>query len=217
MTPFIATRTLLLIEGRKQGAVSSIKPLWYAIISCYVLNMTLDELLRFTPVPVRAQHNGWCPARQQRFILSLARGLDVSEAARALGMTRQSAYRLREKAGAESFAAAWDRVQAFAREAASVRRSPMAGLGGIETVLVPRHYRGRLVGFVQREDTAGAMRALGQLDRLAEKLGDVNSDYATDEFLEGYLHGLSRSDRSDTMRPANPSTSSIPGKPRSGP
>jgi hypothetical protein len=172
--------------------------------------MTLDELLRFTPVPLRAQHNGWSPARQQRFILSLARGLDVSEAARMLGMTRQSAYRLRERTGAESFAAAWDRVQAFARKAASIRRSPMAGFGGIETILVPRHYRGRFVGFVQREDTAGAMRALGKLDRLAEKLGDVNSGYATDEFLEGFLHGLSRSDRSDTMPLANGSASSIP-------
>lgn len=34
------------------------------------------------------------------------------------------------------------------------------------------HYRGRLIGFVQREDLAGAMRVLGRLDRLAERLGD---------------------------------------------
>lgn len=172
--------------------------------------MRLVELLSFTPVPLRAQHNGWTPARQQRFILSLARGLDVGGAARVVGMSRQSAYRLRDRAGAESFAAAWDRAQAFARTAASAGRSPLPAFGGIETILVPRHYRGRFVGFVQREDTAGAMRLLGQLDRFAERLGDANSDHATDEFLEGYLDGLARSDRSDTMLPANASISSLP-------
>ncbi|HYI47643.1 MAG TPA: hypothetical protein VEX35_04180 [Allosphingosinicella sp.] len=46
-----------------------------------------------------------------------------------------------------------------------------AGDGGIEEIWVPRYYRGRLVGFVVREDLRGAMRRRGQLDRIAERLG----------------------------------------------
>lgn len=134
--------------------------------------MDLTDFLRFDPVPLRAQHNGWTPALQLRFIVALARGAGPDEAARALGKTRQSAYRLRKKPGAESFAAAWDRAQAFARSAAAAGRSPMAGFGGIDTTLVPRTYRGRFIGFVQREDLAGAMRLLGRLDRLVDKIGE---------------------------------------------
>jgi hypothetical protein len=134
--------------------------------------MELPAFLRFDPVPVRAQHNGWAPALQLRFILALARGAGPDEAARSLGRTRQSVYRLRKKPGAQSFAAAWDRAQVLARSLRRAGRSSAAGFGGIDTILVPRTYRGRLVGFVQREDVAGAMRLLGRLDRLADRIGD---------------------------------------------
>jgi hypothetical protein len=112
--------------------------------------MAIPEFLRFTPVPLRAQYNGWSPALQLRFILALARGAGPDEGARSLGRTRQSAYRLRKRPGAESFAAAWDGAQAFARSAAGLRHAAPLGFGGIETLLVPRFYRGRLIGFVQR-------------------------------------------------------------------
>jgi hypothetical protein len=38
-----------------------------------------------------------------------------------------------------------------------------------ETVLVPRFYRGQLVGFVQRQDHMAALRALAELDRWEEE------------------------------------------------
>jgi hypothetical protein len=154
--------------------------------------MELPGFLRFAPVPVRAQHNGWTPALQSRFILALARGAGPDEAARALGKTRQSVYRLRQKPGAESFAAAWDGAQDFARTAAAAGRVPAASRGGIETVLVPRYYRGRLIGFVQREDLAGAMRLLRQLDRIAEKASGSDEDRA-----EAFERLTGRSYRSD--------------------
>jgi hypothetical protein len=100
-------------------------------------------------------------------------------------MSRQSAYRLRDKAGAESFAAAWTAAQAFARQAAAAARSPAAGLG-IDTILVPRTYRGRLVGFVQREDVTGALRVLARLDRLAEELDSPSNLIPTEEGLEAF-------------------------------
>jgi hypothetical protein len=66
----------------------------------------------FTPVPRRARRDGWTDARQQVFIAELARTGCVRKAALAAGMSRESAYRLRRRAGAESFAAAWDSILA---------------------------------------------------------------------------------------------------------
>jgi hypothetical protein len=64
----------------------------------------------FAPVPLRYRADGWTPGRQADFLGHLAQTRSVAAAARHVGMTRESAYRLREKEGAESFAAAWDAV-----------------------------------------------------------------------------------------------------------
>jgi hypothetical protein len=145
----------------------------------------LPPFLRFAPVPLRKQHNGWTPARQHRFIIALARGDGPSEAARALGKTRQSAYDLRKRPGAESFASAWEAALAFAQEVRAIETAPAAGLAGIETLLVPRYYRGRLIGFVQREDVGAAMRLLSRLDRLTAQL-DAADAQARDERLAAF-------------------------------
>lgn len=126
--------------------------------------------LRFSPVPVRARRDGWTPVLQRRFVLNLARGMGPDEAARVLGRSRQTAYALRGKAGGEEFAAAWDSAVEFARAVRATPRAPMMD-SGVETIWVPRYYRGRLIGFVQREDVRGAMRHLRVLDRIAERLG----------------------------------------------
>lgn len=119
---------------------------------------------------MRARHDGWSPALQLRLIVHLARGAGVDEAARRLGRSRQSAYALRGRAGGESFAAAWDAAIGFPRQAAGAAWMPGASRSGVATLLVPRHYRGRLIGYVLREDMRGAMARLGRLDRLAERL-----------------------------------------------
>lgn len=64
----------------------------------------------FTPVPLRYRADGWTPERQAVFLGVLVEARCVSTATRAVGMSRESAYRLREKPGAESFAAAWDKI-----------------------------------------------------------------------------------------------------------
>ena len=66
----------------------------------------------FTPVPLRYRADGWTPLKQADFLGGLAETGSVAGAARRVGMTRESAYRLRDKPGAESFAAAWDDVVA---------------------------------------------------------------------------------------------------------
>lgn len=56
--------------------------------------------------------DGWTLDRQLDFLDALARTRSVSLAARAVGMSREGAYRLRRRAGATLFAAAWDRALA---------------------------------------------------------------------------------------------------------
>jgi hypothetical protein len=71
----------------------------------------------FTPVPLRYRRDGWTPGRQSDFLGHLAETRNVAAAARHVGKSRESAYRLRDKPGAESFAAAWDSVLAQPRAA----------------------------------------------------------------------------------------------------
>lgn len=129
----------------------------------------LPDFLRFTPVSTRARHDGWTEAAQRRFILSLARGLGPAAAARREGKSSQTAYALRKKPGAESFAAAWDAAQGFARGADVALEAALPGMRD-DVMLVPRYYRGRLIGFVQRSDHGALFRTLSALDRAAERL-----------------------------------------------
>ena len=131
------------------------------------------DLLQFTPAPSRARHDGWSAADQREFIRRLARGHSVDEAAKSLGHSRQSAYALRRKPGAEEFSRAWMSAQDLGRKVWEAKRcSPGPRLAyGFETLLVPRFYRGRLIGFVQRKDNAAALRALAELDRFEETIG----------------------------------------------
>jgi hypothetical protein len=60
----------------------------------------------FTPVPVRYRKDGWTPERQRLYVAVLARTGHAGKAARAVGMTEQSAAKLRRRPGAASFDAA---------------------------------------------------------------------------------------------------------------
>src|SRR5688572_13797612 len=64
----------------------------------------------FRPVPRRSRRDGWSEVRQCAFLAQLYVTGSVTAAARAVGMSRASAYRLRVRPGADSFAFAWDRV-----------------------------------------------------------------------------------------------------------
>jgi hypothetical protein len=62
----------------------------------------------FSPVPVKARHDGWTPARQFRFIEMLAATKSVTRACASVGMSRESAYALRDRLeAAGGFALAW--------------------------------------------------------------------------------------------------------------
>lgn len=62
----------------------------------------------FYPVPTRTRRDGWTVWRQADFLGLLAETGSVIGACEEAGISRKSAYQLRARPGAESFAAAWD-------------------------------------------------------------------------------------------------------------
>lgn len=60
--------------------------------------------------PTSTRRDGWTAERQLRFLDTLARTRSVTTAARAAGMSRESAYRLRTRPAAALFALLWDRA-----------------------------------------------------------------------------------------------------------
>jgi len=117
----------------------------------------IADLLTFSPVPfANARFDGWTRRRQMKFIGALAMMGVVASAARAVGMTVQSAYRLRKRPGAESFAEAWDDALRRGRDRAygvAVDRA----MNGYRT---PVRYRGRIVGERHQYDNRMIMHAL---------------------------------------------------------
>lgn len=80
---------------------------------------------QFTPVQLKARHDGWTPERQFRFIEELAATRSISKACRAVGMSRDSAYKLRHRPEAAQFRLAW--TKALEPDlGAGRRRSPRA-------------------------------------------------------------------------------------------
>ena len=106
-----------------------------------------DGPITFNPVPrIRKRRNGWKPETQADFIEALSRCGCVSRAAKAVGMTARSAYRLLDADGADSFAAAWD--QAIARGIERIREEALdRSLNG---AWVPVFRRGKLVRMEHR-------------------------------------------------------------------
>jgi hypothetical protein len=122
--------------------------------------------------------------------------------------------------GAESFARAWDAAIAFAREARAAPKAPRTGLpGGLDEIWVPRTYRGRLIGYVVREDISGAMAKLAALDRIAERIGAYGSDAVDFEEMVALIAAGrgAEIDKIDRISRANASTPSISGVPFQNP
>jgi hypothetical protein len=81
-----------------------------------IMQTISDYEPKFTPVALdRVRHDGWTPERQRLFLVALAALGTVDSAARAVGMSRISAYNLKKHVGAKSFADEWDRALGFGR------------------------------------------------------------------------------------------------------
>lgn len=69
---------------------------------------------RWVPVRRRPRYDGWTEEKQRRFIETLADTGLVNVAARAVGMSRASAYALRRAAHGAAFGRAWDAARQHA-------------------------------------------------------------------------------------------------------
>ena len=128
----------------------------------------LDDPTRhiaFDPVPrQRARRRGWSEARQRGFIFALSRCGSVACAARAVGMSARSAYKLLDAEGADDFARAWDEAVDEGLERVRADAFQRA-LGG---VFVPVFRRGKLVRVEHRQSDALAIALLNGKDKCVD-------------------------------------------------
>jgi len=100
------------------------------------------------PARPGARHDGWTSAKQAAFLRALAETHSVAGAARSVGMTRQSAYKLRARLQGQPFDLAWDAAFQCAFDALAESAMERA-LNGVE---VPHFHKGELVGTSRRYD-----------------------------------------------------------------
>lgn len=113
---------------------------------------------RWVPVRRRPRHDGWTEEKQRRFIEALADTGLVSYAAKTVGMSRESANRLRRSAHGGAFARAWDAARqhagcalediAFERAIEGVEHNVYDQYG--EVICTKRVYNDRLLTFLLR-------------------------------------------------------------------
>jgi hypothetical protein len=128
----------------------------------------------FVPVPLRARADGWTPLRQAEFIGWLAETRSVAAAAEAVGMARETAYRLRRRRGAEGFAAAWDAALGFTRPAWKVTHSDLP-TAVREGTLRPVLRGGRYLAVVRKPSISALLTLLAREDRARAAIDRYNS------------------------------------------
>ena len=108
-----------------------------------------DNTAASFPAPIEPQrHDGWTPQRQAAFLRELSATHNVSAAARAVGMSRQSAYQLRARIKGTPFDKGWE--AGFATRFDVLAEAALdRALHGVE---VPHYYNGELVGTSRRYD-----------------------------------------------------------------
>src|SRR5690606_6040435 len=133
----------------------------------------LPRVPAFYPVPLKANPDGWTVERQAHFLGHLAETGSVSAACARVGMSRNSAYKLRKKPAAESFAAAWDAALGL-----PVRRVTLHDLQYLayHGLVRPRFRGGKYIGSRQKPDNSALLRLLSRYDRVlasVERKGDT--------------------------------------------
>jgi hypothetical protein len=102
---------------------------------------TAPALALARPIP-SAHERHWSRAKMARFLTELAATHSVAAAARVVGMSRQSAYRLKARLRDLPFDLAWEAAVQSGYDALHQAALDRA-LNGVE---VPVHHRGELVG-----------------------------------------------------------------------
>jgi hypothetical protein len=113
--------------------------------------------------------------KQRDFIEALLSTGSVAQACRTVGMSRQSAYKLRFARGGESFAGAWDAALSLAGKMLADIAFELA----VEGEEVPHYWKGELVGTHIRRDKAMLKWLIARLDK--KKFGRIAD-------IQGYHH-----------------------------
>ncbi|HEV7289463.1 hypothetical protein [Sphingomonas sp.] len=115
-------------------------------------------------VPDAQRYDGWTPEKQKRFLTALARGHNVTKACAIVGMSRQTAYALRDSARGAAFALGWKAAQLRSRDCLADELMDRAFNGVRESVtgddgrITTRH----------RHDNQLAWKMLNRLDKRAD-------------------------------------------------
>ncbi len=128
----------------------------------------------FHPAVLRSRKDGWTVERQCLFLGHLYLTGNIATAARAVGMSRESAHRLRHRPEALGFAHAWDTVLAapgdgrLAAPRTDWRKITLADLQQrVETGLVaPLIHGGRVCAIRRKPDNSALLRLLRRYDAL---------------------------------------------------
>lgn len=91
-----------LAEGMRRAGVA-VPPAVASRLRAVARAAKRRDPLAFEPVPVRPRHDGWTPRKQRIYVEGLAETGCASEAAARVGMTEQSASRLRRRSDARGF------------------------------------------------------------------------------------------------------------------
>jgi hypothetical protein len=126
----------------------------------------LPRVPPFYPVPLRGRRDGWTAERQAHFLGHLGETGSVSQACARVGMSRKSAYQLRRKPDAGSFAAAWDAALGLAVPKVTTDDLLFLAYKGL---LRPYFRCGRYVGYRQKPDDSALMRLYARFGRHASR------------------------------------------------
>ena len=144
-----------------------------------------DDPLAFEPAELRYRADGWTQARQREYVEALA-DLGVAKwAAKRVGMTEQSASRLRRRADARSFDAACEAAQRIGS------RNCLSAVHAIalEGRVKKHFYKGELVGEERIHDTR---LLIALLPRLAPSAGPSPESLAVEKNWQPWLDAIER-------------------------
>jgi hypothetical protein len=117
-----------------------------------------------------ARSDGWTPDRIRIFLETLAECGVVEDAARAAGMSKQTAYRLRKRAAGRAFHVAWNAAEQLARNRLAGEVVSRALHGCVEVIVRD----GQVWGERHRFDNRLTMAVLERLDRNAAANDEEN-------------------------------------------
>lgn len=129
------------------------------------------------PDPARpVRHNEWTSSKRATFLRELAACQSVAAAARAVGMSRPSAYKLRNRLQGTPFALGWE----VALESGYHQLGQAVMDRALNGVEVPHYHRGELVGTTVKHDNALARWVLDNPLKVGRQ--QIEREYSAEGF-----------------------------------